>query len=124
MFIKNGRQERRTGGDGSQKPVEPGPERDLREARGAAIVEVDVIRPRQARAARRQRRLAWAWIGLATATRALRDRRFEAALITGALVLVAAAELSWESLVRDISRLIALDDRRPAKPEEKSRRRG
>ena len=124
MFVKDGRQERRTGRGGRQKTVEPGPERDLPQAPGPAIAEGDVIPAGQSQAASRQRRLVWTWIGLAAATRVLRDRRFEAAVITSVLVLVAVTKLSWEDLVRDIRRLIAWEDRQAAELEKKPRRQG
>jgi hypothetical protein len=53
---------------------------------------------RRPRAASRQRRLVWTWIGLTTATRVLRDRHFKVAVITGAVVLAALAQAGREGV--------------------------
>jgi hypothetical protein len=87
-------------------------------------VEGVVVPARQWRAASRQRRLAWTWIGLAAAARVLRDPRFEAAVITGAIVLVALSEMGKEDFARDMRRLIAWDERRLAAIEKQGQRRG
>ena len=112
MSIKDGRQERHTGRD------------DLK-AVGGVIGEQDVIPPRQSRAATVERRLAWSWVGLAAAKRLLRDRRFEATVITSVLALAALPKgRPLKDLVLGIRRIIAWNDRRTTELERKSRRRG
>ena len=112
MSIKDGRQERHTGRD------------DLKAA-GGVIVERDVIPPRQSRAASLERRLAWIWVGLAAATRLIRDRRFEATVITTVLALAALPKgRPLRDLVLGIRRIIAWNDRRITERERESRLRG
>jgi hypothetical protein len=110
MNLRDGRQERRASRQGREQTIEPEPERDPLEVPGAAIVEGVVVPERQWRAAGRQRRLAWAWIGFALAARALRDPRFDAALITGAIALVALSQMGKEGFARNMERLIAWDE--------------
>jgi hypothetical protein len=94
--------------------MEPEPERDPREVPGAAIVEGVVVPARQWRAGSRHRRLAWTLIGLSLAARVLRDARFEAGIITGAIVLVALSGMGKEGFARNMKRLIAWDELRSA----------
>jgi hypothetical protein len=94
--------------------MEPEPERDPREVPGAAIVEGVVVPARQWRAGSRHRRLAWTLIGLSLAARVLRDARFEAGIITGAIVLVTLSGMGKEGFARNMKRLIAWDELRSA----------
>jgi len=69
--------------------------------------------------------VAWTWVGLAAGTRLLRDRRFEATVITSVLALAALPKgRPLRDVVLGMRRIIAWNDRRITELEKKSRRRG
>jgi hypothetical protein len=79
--------------------------RDGRAARGAVIPAGRSGPARQSRAANRQQRVITLAIVLTAVTRHLRDRRFQADVITLAIGIAALAGLAREGQARSLSRL-------------------
>ena len=117
MFIKDRPQE------SPEKTVELRSERDAPEVPGTAARPGDVISAWQPDTASRQRGAVLIAVGLATAARVLRDRRFAERVIAGLIVQAALAQIAREGLGRAVRGLVAWDNARLAEWEEELRRK-
>ena len=123
MFIKDRPQERQAAREGPKKTIELRSERGASEAPGAAARPGAVISARPPGTASRQRGAVLAAVGLATAARVLRDRRFAERVIAGLIVQAALAQIAREGLGRAVRGLVAWDNARLAELEEELRRK-
>jgi hypothetical protein len=88
--------------------------RPTREARSAPGIPVppDASSPAARARVRRQQRIIWYRVGLASAVTMLRSRRFHERVILGAVALAALAGMAKENQTRTMGRLVAWDKRR------------
>jgi len=117
LFIKDRPQE------SPEKTVELRSERDAPEVPGTVARPGDVISAWQPDTASRQRGAVLIAVGLATAARVLRDRRFAERVIAGLIVQAALAQIAREGLGRAVRGLVAWDNARLAELEEELRRK-
>ncbi len=78
---------------------------------GVVSPDGDIRQARRARAAHRKNRRALLVVALGTGWRVLRDRDFQARVITGAIGAAALARLAQEGRDRNLARLAAWDKR-------------
>ena len=123
MFIKDRRQERQTVRESPEKTIELRSERGAPEVPGAAARPGYVIPARSPETTSHQRGAVLIAVGLATAARVLRNRRFAERVIAGLIVQAALVQIAREGLGRAVRGLIAWDNARLAELEEELRRK-
>ncbi len=87
---------------------------------GTVISGSGIRQARQAQAAHRKNRRALLVVALGTGWRTLRDRDFQARVITGTIAAAALASLAREGRDRNLARLAAWDRRQRLRQEVKA----